>query len=132
MSTYAQPQDVVDRWDGAPLDPGRVQVLLDDAENLLPADVDARITAGWTTAAKVTQVLCNMVIRVLRNPAGARTDTTGPYTTSWDPAVSSGKLWLTGSDRKLLGLRRKASSLQLVDDALPLIGSGRPGSWDCD
>lgn len=123
-TTYAVFEDVTARWDGATLDTTRVGVLLGDAHEYLPADLEARLTAGWTNLVKVRMVLVNMVLRVLRNPSGVRSESAGPFSYHRDAAVASGKLWLTGDDRKLLGLRRTATSLCLDDQAIELIADG--------
>lgn len=125
MSTYATVQDVKDRYEGVIPDSSdpAVQTKLDDAEEFLAAragDIAARITAGKTTARRVKMVLCNMILRVLRNPTGTRQENAGPFGRSFDQAVASGKLFLTRDDRMLLGLVGGATTVQVGDDALDL------------
>lgn len=133
MSVYATVVDLKEEYEGdipAALEP-KLQRKLDNAEEILASyvrggDIAAHIAAGKTTSARVRIVLCNMVLRVLRNPTGARTQTAGPFSMTLDQAVSSGKLFLTRDDRRLLGLRRGPTSVEMVDDALPFI-LRRPG-----
>jgi Phage protein Gp19/Gp15/Gp42 len=104
----------------------KLTVKLDEAEEIVSSylpngDIPAWIAAGNTNAKRVRMVLCSMVLRVLRNPTGANTQSAGPFSMTLDKAVASGKLWLTRDDRRLLGLRRGAQSVEIVDDALPLL-----------
>lgn len=120
MTTYATVDDVRAAYDGTiPVD-AEVWVgsQLDHAEALLTAtagDLAARVTAGTTTAANVRIVECQMVIRVLRNPGGYRQQSTGPYSYMVDAGVASGRMFISREDRRLLGLRRGASSMSLAD-----------------
>jgi len=43
-----------------------------------------------------------MVLRVIRNPKGARSETTGPFSRSWDTHIMSGQLELTVAETALL------------------------------
>ncbi|GGM75540.1 hypothetical protein GCM10012275_52790 [Longimycelium tulufanense] len=123
MAVYATVDDVRKRYEGTITadQEAFVDQKLDDAEEHIAShigDIGARIAAGRTTATRVAIVLSNMVARVLRNTSGARSQTVGPYSHTLDQAVSAGKLFLTREDRKLLGLRRGATTLTLNDDAL--------------
>jgi len=125
---YADLSDVINSYEGTisesqePL----VTTRLDEAERLIRAtyrrsgmDLDAMVTAGRTTAEDVRDVLCGMVIRVLRNANGATTQTAGPFSITVDRATASGTLWLTREDRTRLGLSgRGGASVELVDDCL--------------
>jgi hypothetical protein len=133
VSIYATFEDLQIRYlDGtipAELEP-KLDVKLDEAEDMLASrvangDLAAWIVAGHTTAARIKTVLCNMVLRVVRNPTGATTQAAGPFSMSLDKAVASGKLWLTREDRRLLGLLGSAESIEIVDDALPYLARGR-------
>lgn len=64
--------------------------------------VDDRIAAGTVAADVVSMVAINMVAQVMRNPAGLRSETTGPFSRSYDPEAASGMLTLTDADRDLL------------------------------
>jgi len=66
-------------------------------------------------------VLCNMVLRIVRNPTGASTQTAGPFSQTLDRQVAAGRLLLTRDDRLLLGLAAGATSVEMSDDALPYL-----------
>lgn len=85
MSVWATVTDVEDRYEGQA--PARTQVLLDDAEALLRRQVKgiaARIAlvstdANWLDPALVRKVICDAVIRVLRNPKNLSWEREGDY-----------------------------------------------------
>lgn len=126
MSVYATIDDVRDEYNGEiPADSeAYVARKLAAAELIVQravgGDIAAYIASGKTSAAEVRLVLCDMVIRLLRNPGGVRTETAGPFSRTIDQSVASGNLWLTRDDKRKLGLRTTAASadLALVDDAL--------------
>jgi hypothetical protein len=94
---------------------------LDDAETIIIdrlGDIQAAITAERTTATNVKLVLCEMVIRWLRNPSAMTSETVGPFGYRRDGSISSGKLYLTAQDRRMLGLKAGAATIPLADDAL--------------
>lgn len=136
MATYATPADLRARFEGdlpESLD-DKLTIKLDDAERLLSRylpgrDIAAHITAARATAADVKQVLCNMVLRVLRNPTGANSQTAGPFSMSLDRQVAAGRLWLTRDDRRLLGLQAGAQSAEMTDDALPFLARSPHRPW---
>lgn len=122
MAVYADVDDVRERWDGdipedSPLE-ARISVRLDDAEAMLTqraGDLAARIAAGRTTEHLVKMVLCNMILRLLRNASGVTQETAGPFSRSFDAAVSAGKLFLTRDDRRDLGMMGRAGTISLSD-----------------
>jgi len=123
MATYASVPDVQDRWEQSiPLEGySRVATLLDRAERVLTATVGdqvPRIAAGLVTAEDVRDVVCEMALRVLRNPGGMRSQTAGPFSATVDATVSSGRLFVSQADRRQLRLRRGATSVPLEDPAL--------------
>jgi hypothetical protein len=63
---------------------------------------DERMAAGTTSADVVSMVVINMVAQVMRNPAGLRSETTGPFSRAYDPEAASGLLQITEADRALL------------------------------
>lgn len=104
------------------LDP-KLEVKLDEAERMVARyvpgkDIAAHIAAGRATAGDIKQVLCNMVLRIVRNPAGASTQSAGPFSMTLDRQVAAGRLLLTRDDRRLLGLQTGAMSVEMTDDAL--------------
>jgi hypothetical protein len=133
VSVYASLEDLRLEFEGtlAEDQDDKLQQKLDNAEEIVASyvrgrDVAAHIAAGHTTAALVRLVVCDMVLRVLRNPAGVAQQSAGPFSVQVDQAVASGKLYLTRDDRRRLGLRSGPVSVEMVDDALPyLAGSPR-------
>jgi hypothetical protein len=139
MPVYATLEDLRGRYEGT-IAAGAEQLTemrLGEAQRLVEAKVRERgwtleglLEAARTTADDITDVVCGMVIRILRNPTGATSQSTGPFSVSVDPAAASGKLWLTKEDRSKLGLRRRTGgSAELVDDALPWVLRRPPEFW---
>jgi hypothetical protein len=85
MSVWATVADVQDRYEAAV--PDRTQVILDDAEALLGREVAGIATrialassdANWLDPALVRKVLCDAVIRLLRNPRSLSWEREGGY-----------------------------------------------------
>lgn len=94
--------------------------------------VDTRIADGTVAGDTVGLVVINMTAQVMRNIAGLRSETTGPFSRSYDPAAASGLLQLSDSDRALLaeaGLgqttkRAKIGTARITGNLVP---SARPG-----
>ncbi len=121
VATYATVDDVVAEYDGTIADDQieYVERKLTSAELVVKAvagDIGARIGAGQTSFEAVKLVLCNMVIRLLRNPEGVRTQTVGPFSVSLDQSSSSAQLVITREDRQLLGLKARARGTVTLDD----------------
>jgi hypothetical protein len=130
MAAYASLTDLRSRYEGtiATADEALNISRLDEAERLVRStmrskglNLDEVVNAGRTTALDVCDVVCGMVIRILRNPSGATSQAAGPFSVSVDPVTASGKLWLSREDRTKLGLRARSGSIELVDDALPYV-----------
>lgn len=123
MGVYADVRAVELEWNrqvsGDAL--AHVNWLIDKAESVLVTipGLSARITAGTVTAANLRYVVAAMVVRVLRNPEGKRSETAGDYSYELASGSSGESSWsLTAAERRLLGVGGRAGSLQLVDDAL--------------
>lgn len=88
----------------------KVDLLINRAEAqlaLVDPDLAARVNAGEVSAVLVTQVVCEMVVAVLRNPEGIQssTETVGPFSGSRTFSdAASGRLVVTRRHRQLLGL----------------------------
>lgn len=131
MSTYAQVEHVEDPW------PRRftaaeipvVQDLLDRAERIVARKINipARVLNGLTTVDDVRDVLVEMVLRVMRNPRGTSSQTTGPFSQVIDRSVASGRLELTMSDRERLGMISTSGSASIADDGLLRLFRQRTG-----
>src|SRR5690348_18345942 len=92
VATYATVDDVVAEYDGTIADDQieYIERKLTSAELVVKAvagDIGARIGSGATSFEAVKLVLCNMVIRLLRNPEGVRTQTVGPFSRSEERRV---------------------------------------------
>jgi hypothetical protein len=121
VATYATVDDVVAEYDGTITDDQieYIERKLTSAELVVKAvagDIGARIGSGQTTFEAVKLVLCNMVIRLLRNPEGVRTQTVGPFSVSLDQSSSSAQLVITREDRQLLGLKARSRGTVTLDD----------------
>lgn len=123
MGVYADVEHVELEWNRTiPVEAiAHVNWLIDKAEAVLVTipGLSVRITAGTVTAANLRYVVAAMVVRVLRNPEGKRSETAGDY--SYELASgSSGEsgMLLTAAERRLLGVGGRAGSIPLVDDAL--------------
>lgn len=97
-----------------------VQELIEEAELVLESRLGN--LAAWAgtdlRSRSLALVVKRMVRRVLRNPAGERSDTEsiGPYSQSstLDPRVSAGSIWATDDDWALLGVSsRKVGTIKV-------------------
>ncbi len=137
MGTWVTVQDVELEWnqeipsDSVP----HVNALIDKAERLVletVPDVAARLTAGQLSLLTLGDVVGAMVLRVLRNPSGYRSETAGDYSYQADPQVGSGRLARTEQERRrLLGRlgSGRAYSMRLADPALEQLPQARYRSW---
>jgi hypothetical protein len=112
----------------------RLGTKLDDAQTIIESklgDIQTAIDAERTSAKNVKLVLCDMVIRWLRNPTAMAAENVGPFGYRRDTSIRSGKLYLTAEDRQMLGLQSSASTIPMADDALryPTRPPGEPGWW---
>lgn len=95
---------------------------------------DERLASGAASTEVVSMVVINMVAQVMRNPAGLRSETTGPFSRAYDPEAASGLLQLTDADRALLadgglgtvgGSRGKIGTARVQGGMVP--AASRPG-----
>lgn len=95
--------------------------LIDKAEqrvlSRLP-NIQARIDAGLTTRGALAGVVEDMVLRVVRNPDGKKSETIDDYSWTLDPQVSSGMLYLSDEEMLLLvppvpSTRRRVGTIRL-------------------
>lgn len=121
MATYASLADVSVLFPLSASREAEAQRLLDDAEGIIRTRVpylDAHIATGRVTSAAVRSVLVGMVIEVLRNPSGYRSEQAGDYTYTFDRSSAAGALRLSAEDIKVLtGRTGRPGSVQLADDA---------------
>lgn len=85
--------------------------LLEDAYSIVLARVPSVGDRVSDTAfrALVVQVQCSMVLRVLRNPDGKLEESIDDYRYRLDQAVSTGALYISDDEAKLLGVGDGAS-----------------------
>jgi Phage protein Gp19/Gp15/Gp42 len=107
---YATVDDVRGAWERAIPDPRvpYVQGRLHAAHRLLRSPrnapgLDARVEAGLIDRDLVKDVIVEMVLRVLRNPSGFRSETDGDYSYSRDTQVASGRLVVNEDELESLG-----------------------------
>lgn len=113
--------DVAARW--RPLSPDEVataQARLDDAWELVlhrVPSVEERLADGSLRSGLVIQVLCEMVLRVLRNPEGLRSETTSvddySHTRTRDTGLASGALSISDEEVALLMPAREAGAFTI-------------------
>lgn len=62
--------------------------------------LDQQMVAGSLDADVVALVVSGMVLRVLRNPEGLRSETTGPFSRTYDTSAAAGLLVVTQDDAR--------------------------------
>lgn len=97
-------------------------------------DIDASIAAGTVPRNSVALAVLNMVSRVMRNPAGLRAETTGPFSRTYDATASSGYLTLSDADIALIDPTADPSAAVKVRSAVGTIRvraglAPRPYGW---
>jgi len=109
MSTWATPQDIIDRWvgPGAPTDTDQLQALIDDAEAIVLKEypgIQDRIDSGSLNEDLVVMVVSRMVTRLLRNPEGLTywQQQTGPFGQARNFGDAATDIWMTVAERELL------------------------------
>lgn len=87
--------------------------------------IDAQISAGTIPRGNVKTAVINMARRVLLNPNGLRSETTGPFSRAYDTSIASGFLELTDNDSGLLlppvgaGKKQKAGTIRVAGGLVP-------------
>lgn len=103
---FAEESDVRELYGPVePEDLSKVNALLRRASAMIRVQVyepDLRIAQQLLDAQAVKDVCVDMVIRVLRNEGGVKQETVGPIATTYDPAVASGRLFMTPDELYLL------------------------------
>lgn len=134
--SFATPADVLDRWltPSPPAEP-LIQAWLDDADTLIRwevPDVDERVGDGRLPVERLVLVECSMVLRVLRNPSGVKSQsqTTGPFATSTS-FETAGALVLTDEERNMLVGDAAVDQAAFTIDPTPAAAGGRwpPDPW---
>lgn len=111
-------------------------VLLRAASQMVRArkpNVDQLIAAGKLNGDLVALAITNMVLRVLRNPAGLRSETVGPFTRAYDTTVAAGLLVLGPDEAALLEPSATATAGTIGQfhprAALAIAPINRKGGW---
>ncbi len=81
-------------------------------------DVDAAVRAGTISGEVAALAVANMVLRVLRNPNGLRSETTGPFSRTYDTTAAAGLLVVTDDDLAAV------TPAEVVPDGLAGLGVG--------
>jgi Phage protein Gp19/Gp15/Gp42 len=119
VSTFAQVEHVEEAWTRpfGPREVPHVQAALNRAEREVARSVDvkARIAASLTTIEDVRDALVSMVVRMMRNPGGVRSQSSGPFSQVIDASVASGRLEITRAERRALGMGTGATTVQVAD-----------------
>ncbi|AIG78461.1 Hypothetical protein AJAP_28115 [Amycolatopsis japonica] len=128
---YATTKDVSDRFI-RPLDTDEQRVVatrLDDAERMLRRrvpDLDDQIVAGTIDQDDVVMIEADMVLRLIRNPDGYKSETEGDYSYTISAEVASGRLEVLRDEWALLGVR---SSTYVIAPEFDLPWKSRPLNW---
>lgn len=64
--------------------------------------IDVQIAAGRVDPDLAALAVANMILRVLRNPNGLRSETVGPFSRSYDTGTAAGLLVITSTEAGLL------------------------------
>lgn len=135
---FATASDVAARWRPLSVEEAALAgVLIDDAEALIRIRVplvDARLADGTLPVGVVTAVVARMVLRVLQNPEGYRSETEqiDSYSHSYtrDDSLAAGGLYL--ADDELAALSPTLGSgeaFTIRPYGVPGYASGVPDSW---
>lgn len=79
--------------------------LLRAASNMIRSRrplIDQQITDGLVSADLAALAVTNMVLRVLRNPSGLRSETVGPFSRAYDTRYAAGLLVFTDDESDLI------------------------------
>lgn len=117
MATIVTIQDIKNRWlDGLgdiPASDQQLETFVGDAEGMILdefPDIPERIADGTMKKDTVVRVASRMVLRVLRNPSGARTvqESAGEFSQTHTVAGDTlGEVYLTAQDRDELSAARR-------------------------
>jgi len=114
--------------------------LLRAASNMLRArrpTIDQLIADGLISQDMAALAVTNMVLRVMRNPSGLRSETVGPFSRSYDTSVAAGLLVFT-DDEALIIAPEPGPPPAVIGEFLPRAalaiapihrGGGWPDGW---
>ncbi|PBC38473.1 hypothetical protein CJ179_38365 [Rhodococcus sp. ACS1] len=112
MGAYASATDVEDRFEGSLSSEQLtwVGVMILDAEALLSSQIPRLadpFTASAADQANAKRVICESVLKVLRNPGGFQSESTGPWTATRFPDGTPGQLSFTKEQLAVFRRTRK-------------------------
>lgn len=115
--------------------------LLRAASNMVRArrpTIDQQISAGLVSQDMAALAVTNMVLRVLRNPSGLRSETVGPFSRSYDTTVAAGLLVFTDAEDQLIAPAGEELNRPVIGQMRPRAtlaiapiyrGGGWPDGW---
>jgi hypothetical protein len=114
--------------------------LLRAASNMVRArqpTIDQQIASGAVSGDMAALAVTNMVLRVLRNPGGLRSETVGPFSRAYDTTVAAGLLVLTDDEVGLISPSGTAAPASAIGEMRPravlaIVPGRRPGWWGPD
>ena len=123
---FADVSDVEARWrELTDEEHDRASVLIDDASAMLAAQV--AVDASDVEQVRLLNIVCcSMVIRAMSATeadsygASSMTMTAGPYTQSWSYSNPTGDMYITKSEKRLLGI-----TSSYIGSIMPKIAGGR-------
>jgi len=80
--------------------------------------IDEDVRAGRVDADVAALTVTNMVLRVMRNPNGLRSETTGPFSRTYDTSAAAGQLVVTDYDLAAV------TAVEVLADGLASLGVG--------
>lgn len=91
--------------------------------------IDAQILAGRVDADVVALAVTNMVLRVLRNPAGLRSETIGPFSRTYDTTAAAGLLVITEAEQAMFTPSAVAAAATVPVGTIQLQPGFRHSMW---
>lgn len=94
-----------------------VQALINKAQRRLlnrAPGITRRLNDGQLTTAEVTDVIVDIVLRVVRNPVGVESEQAGEFSYRINWAAASGRIHITSEDLKNLGIGTGAGTSRSI------------------
>lgn len=92
-------------------------------------NIDQYIRDGAIDADVVALGVTNMILRVLRNPGGLRSETIGPFSRTYDTTVAAGLLVITDAEDAMFSPPVAAADAQLAFGTIRLKPGFRHSMW---
>lgn len=96
--------------------------------------LDAQIASGLVSGEMAALAVTNMVLRVLRNPSGLRSETVGPFSRAYDTTVAAGLLVFSDDEDDLVSPSGESTPAAAIGEFRPRAGLAiapihRRGGW---